>query len=275
MTIKRKNIRPSGLLEIEADNTDTVDTNGFSDSIQTVGAKTAKFSGGATMQSNPGLRIGMTQLKINTGSKIPIIMVRPKNVESNTTWNTNPVGQPFISATGTVVGSIVVVDFESIDTQELTTTTSASFGGEGNSVSILYEYSSDNISYTILGTEIADAFNTPLITNWGTFTWRYIRITHTTTTGAGGNTASTSMVEIIPQPPVNDVTIRVHSSITLDTADGTELIPSQLMTENSQLVFDTDLLLTGNAQFVTVEIVSQTGNIIPVTLSEITSIKEV
>jgi len=277
MTIKRKNIRPGGFLEVEADNTDTVDLNGFSDSIQVVGAETAKFSGGATMQANSGLRIGMTQLKINTGTQIPSGSPRPENVESNTTWNTNPVGQPYTGASGTVVGSIVVVDFESIDTQGLTTTTSASFGGGGNSVSVLYEYSSDDISYTTLGTEVADAFNSPLITNWGTFTWRYIRITHTSTAGAGGNIASTSMVENMMPPPVNDVTVRIRSSVTINTADGTVLIPDQLMTENSQLIFDADLLLTGEptGDFVTLEIVSQTGDVIPVTLSEITSIKEV
>ncbi len=274
MTIKRKNIRPSGLLEVEADSTDTVDTNGFSDPIQSVGAKTAKFSGGATMQANPGLRIGMTQLKINTAAEVPI-GARPENVESNTTWTTNPVGQPYTGASGTVVGSIVVVDFESIDTQGLTTSSNGSFGGAGNGITLLYEYSSDNISYINLGSVTNQDGDAPTITNWGIFTWRYIRITHTATFGAGGNTATTSMVENITQPPVNNVTVKVRSSVTLDTADGTVLIPDQLMTENSQLIFDTNLLLTGNTQYVTVEIVSQIGNAIPVTLSEITSIKEV
>jgi len=274
MTITSKLVDISGLSFAVSEDTDTIDLAGFSDPIQTVGAITAQFSDTSTMQANPGLRIGMTQLKINTSTEIPIA-ARDENVESNTGWSAAAVGQPYTGASSTSPGPIIVVDFESIDTQGLTTTTNGSFGGAGNGITIFYEYSSDDISYTTLGSIVNTDGDSPTVTNWGTFTWRYIRITHTATSGVGGNTASTSMVENVTQPSVNDVTVRVRSSATIDTADGDVIITDQLMEENESLTFITDLLLTGEAQYVTLEIASQTGNEIPVSLSDITSILEV
>jgi len=159
----------------------------------------------------------------------------------------------------------------------LSTTTNGVFGGAGNGVTVMYESSLDNSSYNTLGSVTNQDGDSPTVTVFNSFNWRYIRITCTNIFGAPGNTATTNQSEIVTQPPVNNVTVKVRSSVTLDTADGTVLITDQLMTENSQLTFDTDLLLTGNptGDFVTVEIVSQTGNVIPVTLSDITSIKEV
>ena len=59
MTIKRKRISSTGLVEVEADNTDIVDTNGYTDPINTVGAKFTKFSDGNTMKANARLRLGI------------------------------------------------------------------------------------------------------------------------------------------------------------------------------------------------------------------------
>jgi len=67
----------------------------------------------------------------------------------------------------------------------------------------------------------------------------------------------------------------VRSSITQDGTDGTVIIPDQVMNTNEQLVFNTELLLTGTGEFITLEIVSFTGLPITVFLSEITSVKEV
>jgi len=274
MTISAKLSDVGGVEFVVSEENDIDDVGGFSDPIQAVGAKTAKFSGGDTMQANSGKRIGLRQVKINTGAEI-LVGVRPQNVESNSGFNVT-VGQPFTGGTSTSPGSVMVIDFESIDTQELTSETIAGFGGGGNSVTIKYERSDDNVSYTLLGEHTDDAFGTTII-DYGIQTWRYIRITHTVTTGAGGNPATALLTETVLQPPVNNVTVKVRSSLSIDTADGTILITDQVMTENSQLTFVNPYLLTGEptGDFVTVEIVSQNGNNIPVTLSEITSIKEV
>jgi hypothetical protein len=274
MTISAKLVDINGLEFAVSAETDTIDIGGFSDSIQAVEAITAQFSDLSTMQANSGLRIGMIQLKINTAAEIPI---QPRDIfiESLTGAWSGFVGQETSGSSSNSPGGIIVFDFESIDTQGLTTSTNGGFGGAGNGITLFYEYSDDDISYVTLGSVNNTDGDAPTITNWGTITWRYVRITHTATSGVPGNTASTGLTENVTQPPVNNVTVKVRSSVTLDTADGSVIIDDQLMTENSSLTFDTDLLLTGNSEFVTLEIVSQTGNAIPVTLSEITSIKEV
>lgn len=272
LVIKRKNIRPSGLLEVEADNTDTVDLGGFSDPIQTVGAKTAKFSGGSTMQANSGLRIGMTQLKINTGSAVSLL--RNKSIEDELdATNTQNMIDNSLGTSGRLnnPSSFVIVDFTSVATAILKLRQSGS--------SILFNYnmtveiSDDNISYTNIA-NLTIIGTTTLDSDLGTRTWRYVRLTYVSNTGGGFVNVS----EIFEDIGITDsVTVKVRSSSTLDTANGTILITDQVMGENESLTFDTDLLLTGNptGDFVTVEIVSLTSADIPVTLSEITSIKEV
>lgn len=274
MTISAKLVDINGLEFAVSAETDTIDVGGFSDSIQIVGAETAQFSDLSTMQANSDLRIGMIQLKINTAAEIPL---QPRDVfiESLSGNWTGFVGQETSGSSSNSPGGVIVFDFESIDTQTLQSTTNGSFGGAGNGITLLYEISDDDISYVSLGSVTNTDGDAPTVTNYGAQTWRYVRVTHTATSGVPGNTASTGLLEIVTQPPVNNVTVKVRSSVTLDTADGSVLITDQLMTESSSLTFDTDLLLTGNNEFVTLEIVSQTGNAIPVTLSEITSIKEV
>ncbi len=294
MTIKRKNIRPSGLLEVEADNTDTVDTNGFSDVIQTVGAKTAKFSGGATMQANPGLRIGMTQLKINTSDADPGTRIEVGAdfidfpVNGNTVDNNETT---FSSATNQSAIGEAVIDYGSIATRDIKLVTrmtaqGAEFGS-GN-ITFFYEISDDNITYTvpvtspsqfqILNIPVGAVFrDTGIITydDSNSQSFRYVRLT---VASSGGTPTSRTwyIYQVTEQSTAaTTVTVRVRSSDTIDTADGAELITDQLMNENETLTFDTDLLLTGNGKFVTLEIVSLSTFDIPVTLSEITSILEV
>lgn len=269
MVIKRKNIRPSGLLEVEADNTDTVDVGGFSDPIQTVGAKTAKFSGGATMQANSGLRIGMTQLKINTGDVV--FIPRTRIVNSGDASNTGNIIDDNPATSGAFdENEFVVIDFTTIATAELHVT--LRLQNALDLLSLRVEISDDNISYTTIATLVNPSTTTTDI-NLGINTWRYVRLT---AINGDGLIFVFELFELI-DPSTSDVTVKVRSSVTLDTADGTILITDQVMNENESLTFDTDLLLTENptGDFVTLEIVSQTGNIIPVTLSEITSIKEV
>lgn len=250
MTIKRKNIRPNGLLEVEADNTDTVDTNGFSDALSVVGAETAKFSGGATMQANPGLRIGMTQLKVNSGTptaRIGVVIAGSFGTKSSN-------------------GDSVTVDFGDIQTANLFATGAHNCNCSQTST---LEFSTDDITYFLassINTGTAQVVNH----NGGTQTYRFARLT------AVQVNANTIRLDTITETAlVSNTTYNIRSSATLDTADGDILIGPILLLQNSTDVFDTDLLLTGNGEFVTLEVVSYTEGDVPITLSEITSIKEV
>jgi len=265
MTIKRKNIRPGGLLEAEADPTDIVNTNGFSDIINTIGAKTAKFSGGGIMQANAGLRIGLTQLKISSG---PGAVPRSRNLESNSVWgNPNNAfdGNPASDAATGSIGSPLIIDFTSIATEILKFahgTTSA------NSL-LNIKISDDNVIYTDLGN-----FNTTFTgstgqeVDLGIQTWRYVAIERIS------GTASSRLFEVFEVLITDSAIVRVRSSITQDTTDGTVLITDQLINSNETLTFNTDLLLIGDSQFVTLEIVSFSAINIDVKLLEITSITE-
>lgn len=271
MTIKRKNIRPSGLLEVEADNTDTVDLNGFSDAIQAVGAKTAKFSGGATMQANPGLRIGMTQLKINTDAIIFTPRVRSLQQNLGYTDPDNTFDNVFTSSgnAGTV-NEFIIIDFGSIAISELHIQANRS-ALAADSASFSIEISDDDISYSFVSNIALTTTSTDY--DFGTRTWRYVKVTLTAQNNAFARLFE--VFELASSP--NEVTVRVRSSTSIDSANGTIIISDQVMNENETLTFVTDLLLTGNptGDFVTLEIVSFSGLPIPVTLSEITSIKEV
>jgi len=250
LTIKRKNIRPSGLLEVESDNTDTVDTNGFSDALSVVGAETAKFSGGATMQANSGLRIGIIQIKVNSDVVTPRIGV--------------VIAGSF--GTKTIDGDSVTVDFGDIAQANLFAT---AFHNCNCSQSSRLEFSTDDITYfsvSFINTSTSQAVNH----NGGTQTYRYARLTAVTV-----NVNSINLQAIFETALASSTTYNIRSSATLDTADGTILVGPIVIGESSQDVFDTDLLLTGNTQFVTLEVVSYTEGDVPITLSEITSIKEV
>lgn len=267
MVIKRKNIRPGGLLEVEADPTDLVDLNGFSAIINTAGAaQTAQFSGGSTMKANPGLKIGLTQLKINTGNPNP---GRTRDVILDTGWSTpiNSIdGDLDSSASLADPGLPLIIDFTSIDTQILKIQMGSNGGG---SQQCSVEISDDNMSYASLG-NISTALLTQLF-DFGTQTWRFVKVTRLT---AAGNPV-TIIYEIFEDLPNDTVTVRVRSSATQDTANGTVIIPDQVMNPNETLTFDSTLLLTGVGQFVTLEYVSFTEFAVDVNLSEITSITEV
>jgi len=268
MTIKRQRVNAGALVEVEADNTDTVDTNGFSDPIQVVGAKTAKFSGGATMQANSGLRIGLTQVKINGGAEI----VRTRNIESNVGWtNPNDAIDNNINtrAIGQAVGNVLIIDFESIDTQNLNTVLGNTFVGGSDECVIRVEISNDNISYSLIG-NFVQFQNTKTTRDHGSQTWRYVRLTFVSQTGS----STPGIFRVFENAPSSSVTVRIRSSTTIDTADGTVIVTDTVINPSSVTTLDTDLLLTGNNEFVTLEIVSTSGIPITITLSEITSIKE-
>jgi len=300
MTIKRKNIRPGGLLEVEADPTDTVDTNGFSDPIQVVGAKTAKFSGGGIMKANVGKRIGLTQLKINSAAGVSVrTEVAPDFVSFPSTGvtvdnnNTTFTISDDIGATGEAV-----IDYGSIATRNIKlvtriTYTQAEFGSSG-ALTFVYQISDDNITYTnpvtsnptfqtlstVAGGDMmgGGVIDTGIITydDANLQSFRYVKIT--VTRNGTSDSARTWFIYQITEDiivGIDQVTVRVRSSVTQDGTDGTIIINNQVMNVNETLTFDTELLLTGNGEYVTVEIVSVLNDPVPVTLSEITSILEV
>jgi len=270
MVIKRQRVNAGALVEVEADSTDIVDTNGFSDPISTVGAKTAKFSGGGIMQANSGLRIGITQLKINTGTAdfIP----RSKSIESESgVSNSASMIDNNVNTRGFIndIGQFVIVDFTSIATATLRVIMELNNALEPQTVRVAV--SNDNISFSDIAT--ISLVTTKTDYNLGVQTWRYVRILSI----SGGNQAEIFRIYETLDVSSANVTVKVRSSVSLDTADGTILITDQIMNENETLTFDTNLLLTSNPNgtFVTVEIVSQIGGEISVTLDEITSIQEI
>jgi len=289
LTITSKLVDIAGLAFAVSEETDTIDVNGFSDPIQTVGAKSAKFSGGGNMQANSGLRIGMTQLKIITIGATPGVRVEDTFSSYPKTGATVDNSNGTSSATTNSAGS-AVVDYGSINTRSLQlvtmmNATGAEFGS--GDMTMFYEISDDNITFSAptqflflnipAGGDMMGGIphSTGQVTfNAGALSFRYVRITQTSS-GSGSGKTWTIFQFTVQQVITPTVTVRLRSSNTIDTADGDIIISDQLMNENETLIFTTDLLLTGEAQFVTLEIVSLAGFDIPTTLSEITSIKEV
>jgi len=297
MTISSKLSDIGGLEFVVSDSTDTDDVNGFSDAIQAVGAETAKFSGGATMQANSGLIIGLSQLKINTSDALPGVRteVGADFVTFPANGNTVDNNETTFSSSGSSGGE-AVIDYGSVATRDIKLVTrmqyiQPEFGSSG-AMTFVYQISDDNISYSNPVTS-SPTFQSLAVTpggdmmgggtiNSGIVTYndansqsfRYIKLTLTL---SGTASAPTWFIYQATEQDigVNQVTVRIRSSATLDTADGSVLINNQVMDENETLTFNTQLLLTGPSEFVTLEIVSLTSFNIPTTLSEITSVKEV
>jgi len=271
MVISSKLVDINGLEFAVSEDTDTVDVGGFSDSIQAVGAETAKFSGGSTRQANGGLRIGMTQLKINTGA----IALRTRSIVGAETTIGNPqnaIGAGFTDFLPSETFEVfLTVDFGIITTADISASWNTGFG---SALRLHLETSTDGIIYTEAAQQIANASSSDTITA-ASVTYRFARLRSSDASGSPSPTIRID--EVFESNLTGTVTVKVRSSTTLDTANGTVIITDQVMNELSQLTFDTDLLLTGNptGDFVTVEIVSLSGPEIPVTLSDITSIKEV
>ncbi len=299
MVIKRQRVNVGALVEVEADNTDSVDVNGFTDSIQTVGAKTAKFSNNDVMKANSGLRIGLLQVKINSG--LVINNPRTEVAADFVGWVANGtlIDDNETTFVNTTIGvPVAVIDYGSIATRtarlvgELT-----GIRNEFGATSVLtlqYEISDDNITYTDpvttnkiwatlsitqtgdMGGNIAISSGIISFNDPNTQSFRYIRILGIQTIVGGGSLKQGKMFQVTEAPTgVSTVTVRVRSSVTLDTPDGSVIIPDQIMNQTETLTFDTELLLTGDGEYVTVEIVSFSNLPISIILSEITSIQEV
>jgi len=297
MTISSKLSDIGGLEFVVSEAADTDDVGGFSDAIQIVGAETAKFSGGGTMQANSGLIIGLSQLKINTSDAVPGVRteVGADFITFPVNGNTVDNNETTFSSSGSVGGE-AVIDYGSVATRDIKLVTrmqyiQPEFGSTG-AMTFVYQISDDNISYSDPVTS-SPTFQSLAVTpggdmmgggtiNSGIVTYndansqsfRFIKLTLTL---SGTASAPTWFIyqATVQDIGVNQVTVRIRSSATLDTADGTVLINDQVMDENETLTFNTQLLLTGPSEFVTLEIVSLTSFDMPTTLSEITSVKEV
>lgn len=267
MVIKRKNIRPSGLLEVEADNTDSVDTNGFSDVLSIVGAKTAKFSGGSTMQANIGLRIGTTQIKIVGGS--PAARNRSVNSSSNITNAANSIdGDSGTSANPTNLNATAVID---VDFGVIATAVpNLEFFRSVTSGTMTFNLftSLDDISYTLNATVVLSGTGSGTLTGTST-SFRYIRIEYL----PPSNPFIVDIEEIFETLLLSTADINIRSSTTIDTANGTILRNIPALPSNATTVIDDDLLLVINGGFLTLEIVSFVEPF-DINLSEITTIKE-
>jgi len=271
MTIKRQRVNAGALVEVEADSTDSVDTNGFSDSISTVGAaETAKFSGGSTMQPNPGLRIGITQVKVNAGAAIV-----PLGITIPTTNVTNPGnvvdGNPTSSSGPDVLAAgvtAVTVDVGSLITAHIRIRFNATTAL--NALNTI-EFSTDNVIWNFAFNRATNSTTIQDVTSAGEITFRFMRVRVTS------NPSSIAFQYFLLIPVVGvstDVNINIRSSASINTADGT-ILDNVILSESQSITLDTELFLVEPSEFFTVEIVSFGGLTIPVTLSEITSIKEV
>ena len=298
MTISAKLSDLGGLEFVVSDATDSDDVNGFSDAIQIVGAKTAKFSGGGTMQANSGLIIGLSQLKINTAGATP--GARTEEAANFVGWPANGTlvdNNENTSEIASIGSPIAVINYGSKAVRNVRLVgqldgVGTEFGSTGVKT-LQYEISDDNIIYTdpVTTNKIWATLNVPAggdmmggiphssgkisFDDPNTQDFQYIKILGISTAAGGVSNTGTMFQVTEADVGVNQVTVRIRSSVGLDTADGSVLINDQVMNELETLTFNTSLLLTGPTQFVTLEIVSLTNFDIPVTLSEITSVQEV
>jgi len=283
-----KAVGDSGFVEVETEDADTIDTNGFSDTINTVSSKTAKFSGGGTMQANGGKKISLLQLSIDTG----VETIRTRSVIANE----NPPGLSIIGNSANAIdGDLntktdnvdynnpvppvatgsdqpwITIDFGVSATSDITAKIFSSIF-LGSTVTHTLQISSDNVSWTTVDTLFLSAGspNDQFLSSTNE-TYRYARmVINVSNVGNGAFVGAFEIFEL----GAGTVTTNIRSSITQDANDGTIILANQILSPSSSIVFDSDVLLIGSSQFVTLEIVSFSDAAIPVSLSSITSVKE-
>jgi len=271
MVIKRQRVTAtSALLEVEADSTDTVDAFGTSDIINTVTAKTAKFSDTSVMQANAALRLGVLQLQINTGTKA-LNSSRTRDVIRNNV-SLNDVPNAIDSDLDTKATSsfadifpfeIIVIDFGT----SATTSILAKVEHRGSNPGTTLEVSEDDIDWDVVSTITSTGIQTH---NGGVQTYQFARLRQIEPLSSG----FADVFEIFDQDPATgEVTVNIRSSATQDGTDGTILTTEAILPESS-LLLDTELFLTGNGEFFTLEITAFAEGEFDVSLSDITSIRE-
>ena len=276
MTIKRKRTNGSGLVEVEADSTDTVDTDGTIAERTTVGATSAKFSDASDMKANSGKSLGVLKARIVSGDKIP---PRTPSILAATGWSgtgANAVDEDLGSATvNATFPSEIKVDFGSSDTNVLHVKLGDPYGG-GSSSNKTYtiHISTDDITYTPIGGTKTVPKNNEVDYDMGSQTFRYVKVIYTGGTNAG--LSSGEIFEVYEVPAVtSEMTVRFRSSASKDAADGTVISSSIVIGENDTITEDSDLMLVVSGGYFTLEVVSIAGFAIPITVDTITSILEV
>ncbi len=271
MTIKRKRVNSvNALVEVEADPTDIVDVDGFSDLLSVVGAKSAKFSDTSNMTPNAGLKVGIlkTVVKIDTSavqnrSVIQSLVSSPENaIDSDLGTKTG--------ITTTNIAAIMTVDFGIISTTTISAKVRREGSGGTNVVLNLYK-STDNINYDLVASNSGNTA-ADIILNGGTETYRYARL------NMGGNQEvdDVSIYEIYSSVSDKTVSLNIRASDTIDSNNGVILNSAVIdLDTETELTLDTELYLVDSGKFYTLEIVSFSGIAIPLSLENITSVKEV
>lgn len=292
MTIKRKNITVGGLVEAEADNTDSVDTGGNSAKITGgTGAITAKYSGGATIQAPVGLRVGTTQIKIVAGVEhLPSITL----ISSDWASGANIVDGDLFTVSGTLDDVLptvmeVIVDFGSIESR--TIGTKFNIAQKGNlAVTLFIEFTSrifisDTLSFgaeeanqvdKLFGTDTGPQ-NSDRTFNLSARSFRYIKFTMEQLNNVGNQRVGDCSVYSVNKQlltPTNAV-IDIRSSNTIDTADGAIIRASVTVPPGATTVIDDDLLLVEAQKYLTLAVKTASANLYDLNLDSITSITEV
>ena len=275
MTISAKLSDVGGLEYIVSDPADTDDVNGFSDSQDAVGGESAKFSDLSAMKANAGRIIGISQVQFNTALAI---LDRTVESEVNVTDSANAIDDTnaFASLDDRTV-SEMVVDFGS----SLTKVVKVEYASGSNaSVTCTVEKSANP---TGPWTEIASANKTGTATavvDGGSHTFRYIRVWYE---AGSSDITPLRLHNVWAEPSTPDsVDVELLSTSALDSPTGTVLIAQHTIfapTRENQTpvtsIFNSVLYMTGNAEYVTLRVVSYNGDFnVPVTLSDITTVKE-
>ena len=294
MTISAKLSDVGGLEFIVSDPTDTDDVGGFSDPIST-GAKSAKFSGGADMQANSGLRIGTSQIKVVAGGAFnPAISLGTAGSD----WSDGAkiVDGLFSTSSGSL-GSIlptvmeVVVDFGTIASRPIGA--KFSITQPGNLATNLFTRMTSRIFVSdteTFGAELGNQVNTVGGTNTGpqtgTFThdesavsFRFAKFTmeqEATNVPTGQRPGTCNVFSVnLPLDASSPATVNIRSSATKDTADGTIIKSGIVILADQTITLTTELLLVASSQFLTLDYITQAVNMFNINFSDITSVKEV
>ncbi len=248
MTISAKLSDVGGLEFVVSDPTDTDDVNGFSDKLSVIGAKSCKYSGGTIMQSNSGKKIGVSQIKL-TG----IGFVRSHSVLSGS----------FGSKTVTGIG--VTVDFGTIGIGIIKANVRHASSSQTRSA---LEISTDNVVWTEVSNINTNSDST-FDHNGGTQTFRYARINVISVP------QSVILNTIFEESVATTALIRLRSSVSQDTANGTILKDNITVTSGFTLTLSSELLLVESLQYLTFEIISFANGIIEIDAIGITTVTEV
>jgi len=263
MTLSVNLIDVGGVEFAVAEVTDTVNVNGFTDTLSLVGATSAKFSGGADMIPNVGLRIGIKQTIIESN----LNDLRGRSVIQNTVSSPgNAIDNNLNTETGSTNDATpevgITIDFGSSATALI----SAKIRVNGPLLTVLLQISTDNIIWVTVATSLNTAGIQTLL--GGSQTYRYARINVTVNPDGG-----VLIFEIYEASFTGNTTVNIRESNNIDIPDGV-ILDTRVITIGTTITLDSELFLINSGKFYTLEIVSFSAEALPVKLTGITSIKE-